>query len=237
MNTPLSLAVIALAGLIHASFQLSVSVLTMLSAHTIGTKRTHARLLRLTTGYVLGALLMTVLLLALAALVLTDLFNGQPPKIAWAIICGLLISLAVAVWLFYYRREKGTMLWIPRNFADYLTRRVERTKMGAEAFGLGLSSVVGELLFIAVPIVTSALVLVQLPALWQLVSLVIYTLVASLPLIIVWALVSSGHSLSRIQKWRESNKYFLQSAAGFGLIILSLFIYVNQIMASLIGGA
>jgi len=235
MNTVTSLAIITLAALIHASFQLSVSMLTLLSAHTLGAKKSHRRLLHLTSSYVFGAGLMTVLLLSFTSLLILNLYGTNTPQIIWAAVCGLLVGVAVSVWLFYYRREKGTMLWIPRGVAKYLSERTKAVKIGAEAFGLGLSSVTGEILFIVAPITVSALVLVQLPSMWQLVGIAIYTVISMLSLIIVWVAISSGHSLSRIQKWRETNKYFLQFAAGAGLIVLGFFVYVNEIMSVVIG--
>lgn len=41
--------------LLMPSFQLSVSVLTLLSGHALGRKTAHARLLRLTGGFIIGA--------------------------------------------------------------------------------------------------------------------------------------------------------------------------------------
>jgi hypothetical protein len=43
-------------------------------------------------------------------------------------------------------------------------------------------------------------------------------------------LIGSGHSLSRIQRWREANKHFLQFAAGAGLIVLGGYLYVNEVV-------
>ena len=235
MSIPISLAIIALAALVHASFQLSVSVLTLLSAHTLGAKRSQLKLLRLTTSFVFGVGLMTLLLLSFVSLLLVSLFGTETPQIIWAIACGLAAGVAISIWLYYYRREKGTMLWIPRSFAKYLTDRTKSTKLCAEAFGLGLSSVVGELLFVVAPILIGALVLIQLPPIWQLVGVGIYTIISMLSLIIVWISISSGHSLSRIQKWRESNKYFLQFASGAGLIVLGFFVYVNEIIVITMG--
>lgn len=236
MNIPSSLAIIALAALIHASFQLSVSVLTLLGSHALGTKQTPAKLLRLTTGFLIGAGIMTMLLISFTSLLLLSIFGAETPQIIWASGCGLLAGVAVSIWLFYYRRDKGTTLWIPRSFAIYLTQRIESTKQSAEAFGLGLSSVISEIIFIIAPLVIGALVLIQLPPLWQLAGIGIYTVISLLSLIIVWVLIGSGHSISRIQRWRESNKHFLQFAAGAGLIVLGFFVYVNQILGSTIGG-
>lgn len=236
MDILTSLTVVALAALIHASFQLSVSVLTMLSGHVIGAKRSQAKLIRLTTSFIFGVAVMTALVLSFIALVLLHVFGPDTPKIVWAAGCGLLIGVAVAIWAFYYPKEKGTVIWIPRGFATYLTKRTRSTKEGAEAFGLGLSSVLAEILFLIAPLAISALVLIQLPPLWQLAGIGIYTVISLLSMIIVWVLVGSGHALSKIQKWRETNKRFLQFASGLGLVVLGFYVYVSEILGTSVGG-
>lgn len=232
MDTFSSIAIIALAALVHSSFQLSVSVLTMLSANTLGAKKSQSKLIKLTTGFLFGAGIMTALIVGDSVLVNLSLFGGKVPEIIWTIACGLSAGVAIAIWLFYYQRDNGTSLWIPRPVAKYLTKRTKATKSSAEAFSLGLTSVFGELLFIIAPIFMTGVILSTLPTLWQLSGIVIYTVISMLPLIAVWMLVGSGHSISKIQKWRENNKRFLQFAAGTGLIVLTFFVFVNQVMTT-----
>ncbi len=235
MDIITSLAIVTLAALVHASFQLSVSVLTLLSGHAIGSKKSHRRTVALTGSFVFGAGVMTLLLLSFFALMFSHVFGNNVTSLIWAICCGVLIGVGLAVWVFYYRRERGTTIWIPRSFARHLSNRSKATKDPAEAFSLGLTSVISELLFIIAPLAVSALVIVQLPTEWQLVGIAIYSVISLLALLIVWVAVGSGHSISRIQKWRETNKHFLQFAAGSALVILGAFVYVNQITLALEG--
>jgi hypothetical protein len=237
MTTFGSLAIIALAALIHASFQLSVSVLTLLSSHAIGSKRSQTKVMSLTTSFVAGAALMTILLLTFVSFVLSRLFGSNMPGYLWAVGSSVLVFIGVLVWIFYYRKEKGTSLWIPRGIAKYLSDRTKATNANAEAFGLGLSSILGELLFIAAPIIISALVLIHLQPEWQLVGIGMYAVISLLSLVTVWVLIGSGHTLSRIQRWREANKHFLQFAAGSGLLILGFFVYVNEFLGPTFGGS
>lgn len=233
MNTFDAFIIIGVAALIHASFQLGVSVLTLLSSHTIGKRRSHAKLLRLVGSFILGAGVMTMLIVSFVSLLLLTLLSGDDvPLILWAVACGLLIGLGVAVWAFYYRREQGTSLWIPRSLARYLSDRTKLTRLSGEAFGLGLSSVIAELLFIAGPIFIAALVLIQLPPTEQLYGILTYTVISLLSLLIVGVLIGGGHRISHIQKWREDNKYFLQFVAGGGLMVLGLYVYVEQVVAA-----
>lgn len=231
MNTLTLLATIGLAALIHASFQLSVSMLTILSGHALGSKTSHKRTINLASAFTLGAMTMTILLLAFCAYVAANLFGASIQPIVWAVVCGLMLGIGVAVWVFYYRRTNGTSLWIPRSMARFLMDRSKATKHGAEAFSLGLTSVAAEVLFIIAPLAASALCLVQLPAAYQIAGVLLYMVIASLPLFIVVLLIGGGHSLSRIQRWREDNRRFLQFIAGSALFVLGFFLYVNAVVA------
>lgn len=226
-----SLAIVAFAALIHASFQLSVSTLTLMSGHAIGKRTAHMKLLRLAGGFLVGATTMTILLVAATAYVAGSILGNTTPALVWAMSSGVLIALGVSVWLFYYRRHsRGTALWLPRGVAGFLTERSKRTKSSGEAFSLGLSSVTAEVLFLLGPILVSALALIHLPALWQLAGIGMYAVISMGSLVIVCMLIGSGHGLGGIQKWRESNKKFLQFSAGGGLMVLGFYIYVEQVI-------
>lgn len=227
-----SFAIILLAALTHASFQLSVSVLTLLSGHALGRKTAHLRLLRLTSGFIVGAGVMTVLLISTIAYVQQAAMPSTTPAIIWAAYSGGVVGVGASVWLFYWRKETGTSLWIPRGFARYLSDRSKATRTSAETFGLGLTSVIGELLFAFAPIAISSLVLIRLSPSLQLLGILLYASVSLLPLLIVGLLIGGGHKLSDIQRWRETNKRFLQFAAGSGLLVLGAFVYVQQVVVT-----
>ena len=173
---------------------------------------------------------MTALLLSFGAVLVSGLFGNKIPAILWVSLCGLLFGLGISVWLLYYRKEQGTSLWVPRGVARHLSERTKATKYSAEAFNLGLASVLGELLFIVGPVLVAVFILVKLPSAWQLGGVGVYTLISLLSLLIVNGLIGSGHSISRIQKWREDNKSFLQFAAGSALFVLGFYLYVEQVL-------
>lgn len=232
MDIITSLATIALAGLIHASFQLSISTLTLLGSRAIGARVSRVRLLKLVGGFALGAVLMTLLLVSSTALLLQDIFNTTVPSLIWSVGCGLLLGLCVSIWIFYYRREPGTSLWIPRGLARYLMQRTKSTRVTAEAFSLGMTSVVAEILFIIGPLFVTGLLLIELDPALQLAGIALYGLASLLPFICVAMLISSGYSIAKIQRWRTNNKGFLQFIAGCGLIVLAFCLYVNEVSSS-----
>lgn len=231
MTQIIALSIVALAALTHASFQLSISTLTIMSGHAIGEGRSHTRLVSLITSFVAGAATMTLLLISTFALFALYIFHStQPPQLAWAALCGLLCGVGVAAWLFYYREGKGTSLWLPRRSAKYLATRSKKTHNPGEAFALGMMSVFAELLFIVAPITAAALVILPLGTTWQLGGILGYTAISSLTLGTIAVLVCGGMPLSTIQQWRERNKKFLQFAAGAALIVLGGYLYVNEVL-------
>lgn len=232
MNTTTAFLIIALAALVHASFQLSVSMVTLLTSHALGARAKQTKIVRLTNSFSAGATVMTLLLLATCAYVCSEFFPVTTPSLMWSSVCGAAVGVAIAVWIFYYRREKGTSLWIPRGMARFLSQRAKATNLSGEAFTLGLGSVMAEIMFIFAPILAASLVIIRLSPQFQLLGLAVYTAVSMATLLTVTALIGSGHRLSRIQRWRESNKRFLQFAAGSGLLVLGFYLYVNEILST-----
>ncbi len=234
--TPLeisSLSIIVFAALIHASFQLSFSVLTLLSGHSLGKKTARKKLSRLIKSFIGGVFLLSVFLTSVVVyyLLISIKQFESVEKLVAAITCGLMFGLAVATWAFYYRKNSGTGLWLPRGAADYLNKRSKSTKNSFEAFSLGMASVVGELVFIIGPVLAASLAIITLPdPSLQIVSIFGYVFISLLPLLILAILVENGHSIASLQRWRERNKRFLQFVAGGSLLILAMFIFVDRII-------
>lgn len=236
MDTFTAFAIITLAALLHATFQLSVSMVTLLSSHSIGSKHSGNKTLRLAASFLSGTVVATLLVVSFFAYLANSLYQAYVPLGVWAVVCGLLIGLGIAVWVFYYRRQAGTSLWIPRGMARFLTERTKATKYLAESFSLGLTSVLAELLFIVAPAAAAALSLTYLPYRLQLLGLFTYVAIASLGVAIVVILVGSGHKISVIQRWREENKRFLQFFAGSGFLVLGAYLYTNVVAVAVMVG-
>lgn len=220
---PVLLAVVA-ALFAHASFQLGVSMLTLLSSHAIGKGKRHSQILRLDLGYSLGAIVMTAGLLALSLYCINSLLTFITP-LHWAMMSGLLAGAGLAVILFYYRRGKGTMLWLPRGFVEFASVRAKKTRNSYEAFAIGAAMVVAELPFLFAPLLLISLMLHGVSSDQHLVTLLGYSVLACLPLLFMTVLISSGHKISTIQRWREDNKKFLQWSGGLMLILLGVYVY------------
>ena len=88
MDILTSLSIVAFAALIHASFQLSVSVLTLLSGHAIGSKKSNARILHLTSSYTIGVAVMTLFILSFISIIFIHTIGTTVPLLAWALVSG-----------------------------------------------------------------------------------------------------------------------------------------------------
>lgn len=237
MDYATPLGIIALAGLVHASFQAGVSMMTLLSGHSLSRQHSARRALALVTSFFWGSFVMTMLIVSLLAYIITKLGSGDLPVWPWIIASSLLFGFGLVVWVIYYRPARaGTELWLPRAMARFLSERTKATHNGAEAFSLGLVSVLAEFVFVAPLAFAAALAITSLPVGWQLPSVVGYTLIASLGLGILVVLIGSGRHIGTIQRWRETHKRFLQFVAGGGFIVLGFFIYVSYAMVPAISG-
>lgn len=110
MDTFTAFMIIVYAGIMHATFQLSVSVLTLLSGHALGKGRSRRNLFKLTSSFVLGSIVSLSLLISFATLMIYNIYSPQIPTLVWTIVSGLVAGIGVSVWLFYYGKSKGTVL-------------------------------------------------------------------------------------------------------------------------------
>jgi hypothetical protein len=226
---------IAFLAVLHASFQLATSVLTLISGHSLMHERAKHRLLTLNVAYILGVVAMTSLVIAGMATSAVLWLPLEHLDTAWLLLITVALVVGLLVMTAYYRRGKGTRLWIPRSFASYLEDRAKKTKNVVEAGALGIISVVAELPFTAVLMAMASLVLASFVMLEDFVPIIaLYCTVATLPLVTMTILLAGGHKLSRIQRWRENSKLFLQYAAGAGMFAATVYAWVNFV---LLGGA
>lgn len=214
----------AVTALLHGNFQVSVSVLTLLSGHSLGAKKAHTRLLALNLSYIAGVAV-TIAGVLLGVISLVRSVGGATQNI-WVVAIALCAAIGSITSITYYRGRQGTVLWLPRPIAEYLSVRAKKTRRAIEAAALGAMTVVAELPFTIAPLAVAGVLIADHTARFDLPWTGLYALVASAPLIVITVLLGSGHALSRIQRWREQNKIFLQYTSGIGLVVLALYLVV-----------
>lgn len=230
LSDPAYLLIAVGALFVHVCYQLSVSVLTHFSSHSLSRKTSEHRLLGLGFSYSLGVIITTVLIITSLASLAQLVHGGY--RLLGVIVVGLAPFIGLATVLWYYRQGEGTRLWLPRPVATYLLERSKETRSLLEAALLGAGTVIGELPFLVGPLLFITYLISFLPPLSWLGWALLYSVIAALPLLITTMYLTSGHSIARVQKWRESNKSFLQWTSGIALVLLTIFLTVVQLGVS-----
>lgn len=225
-----SFSAILLTGLIHASLGLDLGCLLLLSRYSLGSKTRRPNTKSFTSSFIAGAGTITLLLIMSLCFLLINLTGDVLPVCLTVIEICVLFTLGLTVWWFYYKKGPGTILWIPRPIARFLDNRLAKVENNTDAFSLGLIASLGEAPLNLVLIFFAASTALQLPIEWQLLAVTGYTIITILPLVIFKCFIKSGKNLVRIQKWRESNKFFLKTITSLGFFILAAFIFVFEIL-------
>lgn len=226
MNTTIyTLSLVAFAAIIHSGFSLGASMMALLSGHSLSRRASHARLLLLSGGFVLGSFAMILLLLL--ALTYTSLLTFA---VAYPIVYLTLgtVTTVTGVWVlfFYYRRGKrGSALWLPRSFARYLSERTAHTKSGAESFVLGAASVIYELPVTLWLLLIAATTIPTVAPFQQIPIILLYAVLAVVTLLFVFVLIGGGHTGANLLRFRTDYKRYLQALIGLSMIALGASIF------------
>ncbi len=220
---------VMLAALVHASLQVQLGTLLLLYHASLG-KHVRKKTKTLVSSYIAG--IGTLVFLGIAAICfLFDRYFGKalyPEEVI--IVVSMLVAIAIIVWVFYYKRGKSTELWLPRSVAGYIDKRAKETNSNTEAFSLGVLTSLAEMPFTLVLLVVAANSILKLPTYWQIISVVIYTIIAILPPIILRLAVRRGESIANIQRWRVRHKSFMRVISGIGFIVLALFLFAFEVL-------
>ncbi len=230
LSDPAYVLIAAGALFVHVCYQLSVSVLTHFSSHSLSRKTSDKRLLTLGFSYSLGVVVTTALIITALASIAQSIHGGS--QLLVTVVVGLAPFIGLATVLWYYRQGEGTRLWLPRPVAQYLLQRSKKTRSFLEATLLGAATVIGELPFLVGPLLFVTYLVAQTPSAGWFGWALLYSFVAALPLLVTTMYITSGHSVARAQKWRETNKSFLQWTSGITLIVLTLYLTVLQLGVS-----
>jgi len=225
-----AVGVIILAALAHASLQMNLGSLLLLYHESLG-KHIKKRTKFLVTNYISGVTFLIITSLAATAYFIHLFFGANLSVICLTILTSLLVALTICIWLFYYRSGRSTELWLPKPIANYIARRAKQTDSNIEAFSLGVLSVVAELPFILALMLVSADSFLKLPALWQIVMILIYTAISVMPLVVLKLSIRHGKTAAEIQKWRLDNLDFTKLISSILFITLGLFLIAFKLVA------
>lgn len=227
MGILIPLGTVILAALVHATLQLDQGCLLLLYHASLG-KFVKKKTRELVGSFISGVGIILFLLMGTTGFLISAVVGGLP-KIALTILGGVLVALSTIVWFFYHRRGKTTELWLPRKFARFINQRAEAADNDTEAFLLGVLSSFGELPFSLPLILVAMSAILEAPIFLQSILLVLYILVAIMPLIIMRLAIRRGQTVVDIQRWRVKNKNFLRTISGIGFLTLAMFLLVFKL--------
>ncbi len=223
MSDLLCFATIALAGFAQATLQLSFGGLILLYHASMGQHR-RRKTRHLTTAYILGALVITMLAVSGIAFWISQL-AGKALTLEMTLICvGVFIACAAIMWLLYYRRGKNTELWLPRSFSRFIARKAKATDDTIEAFSLGTLSAFAEMPMSIAIFFIAANCILTVSAHLQLVALLAYLLIVALPMLALKFYVRTGNNAVMAQRWRVKNKTFIRFVSSLSFMMLSVFV-------------
>lgn len=232
MSFLVDFSIIILSAIVYASLQLNMGGLLLLYHSSLGkhiTKKTRA----LASNFTLGAMLMILLGLMTVAFVILGFFGGRLGLTEMSLMIGILFSLAILAWVFYYKTGKTTELWLPRSVTKFINERARKTGSRVEAFSLGMLTSLAEFPFSAVLVILAANAFLRLSPVLQIVAILVFTTIAVSPLILCRFFVRRGKTIVKIQKWRVKNKNFLRVFVGAGFFVLGIFLVAFKLMENL----
>lgn len=219
-----------LAAVVHASLQLQLGTLLLLYHASLG-KHVRKKTKRLVSSYIAGVGSLVFLPLATMIFLLDRYFGKALYAEELVIVIGMLVALAIAAWAFYYRRGKSTELWLPRNVARFIDRRAKETNSNTEAFALGLLTSIAEMPFTIILFVVAANSTLDLPPLYQILAVALYTVIAIIPPVVLRLAIRKGQTVVDIQRWRIKNKTFFRVLTGVGFLALGFFLFSFEVLS------
>lgn len=218
MAISLALSLLALVALFENSLQLDAATLTFMSGHALGKQTSHRRLVKLTRSFTMGAVFIWWLLVSTTCLILYFSFGNFLGTIDfWGLLAILSIAEGLILICLILLHPDHQHPWISTGFKDFLYKRAKRTNSPAEAFSLGISSVVAQLPILIVPLILAGATLLSLPSHNLIIGILIFSIVAGLPLLIIHSLVSYKISISAIQQFCFKYRSFFK-----GMLIITL---------------
>ena len=224
-----AIGVIVLAALAHATLQMNLGSLLLLYHESLG-KHIKKRTKFLVSNYIFGVFFLVLTSLAATAYFVFLFFGANLSTICLVVLAVVLVALTLCIWLFYYRTGRSTELWLPNPVAKYIMKRAKQTDSNIEAFALGLLASFAEAPFFIVLMLITADSLLKLSMPLQIAMLILYTVIALLPLVILRLAVRHGKTVVEIQKWRLNNKNFLKALSGTLFITLAIFLLAFRII-------
>lgn len=150
MSVLTSLGILILA-LFACGFLRLVPSIFAIFYHYASAKNSRDNTLKLSSFFIVGRMMMTMVILFVIYFALYHFLLDNPLldiNIFYWVIAGILALLSIFLFCFYYRRGKGTQLFIGRKIAASVTKKAREAKKPSDIFVLGMTAGIFELIFV-----------------------------------------------------------------------------------------
>ena len=236
MSVFISVGIVILAMLVMASLQLVPGVFALFCHYSLG-KYSKKQASTLSLFFILGAEIIAAIFFITAIYISYVLFiNDLDPHnniITW-IFVGILIALSIASFFFYYRhpKSKDTELFVSRRIAKSLDYRAAKARTPSDAFVLGALCNIPELIFtLPLYIITATEIIYSHSEYFADDFLtVIYILIPTIPLFILYHSFHSRHTLADIMRSQVRDKTFHRLCLSFSYFTIAFLIVCFRIV-------
>lgn len=189
-------------------------------------------------SFILGTEICTAIVF-LATYIIVSFFitkiGNISPIFMW-IMSGIFLSLALISFFFYYRptkfkkphskTSKSTELFLSRRLAKNLKEHAERANNRSSTIVLGLITSALELLFtLPLYIIMSICIFYSFPN-WNSILIIIYVIIATLPLFIVRTFYRTDHTLADIMRIRIKKKLLTKIILSLSYLAISIITFI-----------
>ena len=228
MSILTSLGIIVLAMLIMAFLQLVPGVFSLLLHYTSG-KYSKLKASDLSVFFILGAETFSVLILLFFYVVLSN-----SPTLYWIIgspifrwvMAGIIVALGVLILVLYFRRRSKTELFISRRLASCLKTKAMNIKTRSDAFALGFTAAIPELIFTLPLYLLVVIEIMQIGSttINRSVMIILFAIISILPLLILHGASATGRTLADTLRFRTRNQLFFRIGLGIFYFLIAILI-------------
>lgn len=218
-----SLGILILVSLIQASMQLSSSIF-MIFYHYASGKYSHKKADSFALSYILGVETFTTILFISINTIYFSIFYRFPDlelRIFPWIMAGIVIAFCLISFFFYFRKSRGTELFIYRKFSRNLFSRTKSVKTRTDAFMLGSFSGIAELGFTLPLYVLAVVAINHFTILPRSPFSILFILSSIIPTITIFILYHTNHNIAEIERSRVKNKPFFRFIIPLGYALLA----------------
>ena len=229
MSVFTSAGILILSMLIMAFLQLAPSVFLLFSHYSYG-KYSRKNTSNASLFFILGAetstaLIFILLYIAMSSLYIAPAFTDN--LLGW-LVAGIMIAIGIIFPFCYFRKGRGTKLFISRRLAKEFNYKAKTVKTRSDAFILGFISSLPELIFSFPVYIIAILEIMQIGdlAIIRAILSLCFILIKITPLITIHITMDRGYNLVNIQKTRVANKQFIRFFTSLTYILIGILIII-----------